>query len=493
MSGSQKSHRILLLAISLMLLLAALDQTIVSTALPTIVSDLGGLDQLSWVVTAYILASTVSAPLYGKLGDLYGRKIVMQVAVIIFLLGSVLAGISTSMNFLIGARAIQGLGGGGLFVLAFTVVGDLVAPRERGKIQGILGGVFGLASIAGPLIGGYLVDQLSWNWIFYVNVPMGLLALGIFAVAFKPAGKRVRHVVDYTGALFLAISLACLVLYTSFGGRTHELTDLPMLALLGTSIISAVIFVFVETRAKEPILPLMLFSTNTFTVMVGIVMVIGAAMFGGMTFLPLFLQTVKGLSPTESGLNLLPMMFGILGGSIVSGQIMSRTGHYKWLPTIGAVVMAFGLYRLSSISPDRSSLVLSIDIFILGLGMGPIMSVGTTAIQNAVPREIMGAATASYTMFRQIGGSVGVALFGTLFTSGLQSRLPADHVPVESLSFQTISDLPEEFQNIVMVGITDSLQPIFMVAAVMSVGAVLISLLLEEVPLETRVKTGQES
>ena len=492
MSGSQKSHRVLLLAISLMLLLAALDQTIVSTALPTIVSDLGGLDQLSWVVTAYVLASTVSAPLYGKLGDLYGRKIVMQIAVIIFLIGSVLAGFSGSMPFLIGARTVQGLGGGGLFVLAFTVVGDIVAPRDRGKIQGVLGGIFGLASIAGPLIGGYLVDQLSWHWIFYVNLPLGLLALAIFAVAFQPTGRRIKHAIDYTGALFLAISLACLVLYTSFGGRTYGLADPGMLALIGVSIASAVIFVFVEFRAEEPVLPMMLFSTNTFTVMVGIVMVIGAAMFGAMTFLPLYLQTVKGLSPTESGLNLLPMMFGILGGAIGSGRIMSNTGHYKWLPTIGAVIMAFGLYRLSSISPDRSSLVLSIDIFILGIGMGPIMSVGTTAIQNAVPREIMGAATASYTMFRQIGGSVGVALFGTLFTSGLQSRLPEDHVPVESLSFQTISDLPEEFQQIVMNGITDSLQPIFLVAAVMSVGAVLISLLLEEVPLATRKEAGMD-
>ncbi|HSF90932.1 MAG TPA: MDR family MFS transporter, partial [Paracoccaceae bacterium] len=417
------SKRPILAAVAVLLLLASLDQTIVSTALPTIVSDLGGVDRLSWVVTAYLLTSTVVAPMYGKLGDLYGRKVMMQVAVVLFLFGSVLAGLAQSMNFLIVSRAIQGLGGGGLFVLALTVVGDVVPPRQRGKVQGMFGAVFGLSSVAGPLIGGFFVDNLSWHWIFFVNLPLGLAALGMFAVAFKPTGRRVKHKIDYLGAALLSAALTGIILFTSLGGHTFPWTSGLILSLMVLSGVSVVAFVLVEGRAVEPILPLALFKYNNFRVLSGVGFIVGAAMFGALTFLPLYLQTVKGVSPTNSGLLLLPIMFGILTGSITSGQIMGRTGKYRLLPLIGAFVLSLGMMHLTQLAPDTPLWVINIDMAIVGLGIGPSMSVGMTAIQNAVPREMMGVSTAGYTLFRQVGGSIGVALFGTLFSNELARSL----------------------------------------------------------------------
>ncbi len=485
-SSASSSSGLILSAVGIMLLLAALDQTIVATALPRIVADLGGLDHLSWVVTAYLLTSTVVAPMYGKLGDLYGRKLMMQIAVVLFLLGSVLAGFAGSMLWLILSRAIQGLGGGGLFVLALTVVGDVVPPRERGKVQGIFGAIFGLSSIVGPLIGGYLVDQLSWHWIFFVNVPVGVFALVIFAMAFEGTGKRVSHTIDYAGAVLLALFLSSLVLFTSLAGTSQEIGSPFMVGLAIVGVLSLGGFVLVELRAKEPVLSMELFTHNTFTVMIGIGFVIGMAMFGAMTFLPLYLQTVKGVSATSSGLQLIPMMLGMLVGSMGAGQIMSRTGHYKFLPTIGTLVMVGALLYLTRLSPETGNGEFFMTIFVLGLGMGPIMSVGTTAIQNAVPLEIMGVATAGYSMFRQIGGSVGVALFGALFSSSLAEMLPEDHMSIQSLSARTIAELPEEFRDVVLFGITESLHPIFFVAAMMSLAAFFISWFLKEKPLVDR-------
>ena len=487
----EASKKLILTSVAVMLLLASLDQTIVSTALPTIVADLGGLDHLSWVVTAYLLTSTVVAPIYGKLGDLYGRKILMQIAVVIFLTGSILAGMSTSMGFLIASRAIQGLGGGGLFVLALTVVGDVVPPRQRGKVQGMFGGVFGLSSIAGPLLGGFFVDNLSWHWIFYINLPIGVVALSIFAVAFKQKGERVKHEIDYMGAFLLTVSLSSLVLLTSLGGQTYAMTSPIILSLGGLAFASALAFVQVELRAKEPILPMSLFKYNTFRVMSGVGFVIGMAMFGTMVFLPLYLQTVKDVSPTMSGLQLLPMMFGILGGAIGSGQIMSRSGRYRFLPIIGTSVMTIGLLHLTQLSPDTANWVVSLDMFIVGFGMGPIMSVGTTAIQNAVPRDMLGVGTAGFTLFRQIGGSVGVALFGTMFSTSLTASLsdtPLAGADIHSLGAKMISQMPEELRQTTLYAITDALHPIYVVAAIMAVTAFFGSLLLEELPLSDKIE-----
>ncbi len=488
------STRLILASVAGMLLLAALDQTIVSTALPTIVADLGGLDRLSWVVTAYLLSSTVVGPLYGKLGDLYGRKIMMQLSVSIFLIGSALAGLSGSMPFLIASRAIQGLGGGGLFVLALTVVGDVVAPRERGKIQGIFAGVFGMASVIGPLLGGFFVDNLSWRWIFYVNLPVGLAALAIFATAFRPTGRRISHRVDYAGAALLATALSAIVLYSSLSGQSYELTSPTMLSLAAVAVVALAGFVFVELRAKEPVLPMQLFTYNNFAVMGTVGFVIGAAMFGALTFLPFYLQAVKGVSPTVSGLQLIPMTLGILVGSIGSGQVMSRTGHYRWLPALGAAVLVAGFLLLTRLEPDTDDWLVAAYMFVVGLGMGPSMSVGMTSIQNAVPREMMGVGTAGFTTLRQIGGSVGVALFGTLFTNTLAAKFEGMPMPsggIRSLGTEMIGRMPAPIREKVLNGITDALHPVFAAAAALAAVAFLASLLLKEIELRKTARADE--
>ena len=485
----QASTKLVLSAVAVMLLLASLDQTIVSTALPTIVADLGGLNQLSWVVTAYLLTSTVVAPMYGKLGDLFGRKIMMQISVVIFLSGSVLAGMSSSMNFLIVSRAIQGIGGGGLFVLALTVVGDVLPPRERGKVQGLFGAVFGLSSVAGPLLGGFFVDYLSWQWIFYINLPLGVAALVIFAIAFKQPTERVKHRIDYLEALLLTVSLSAVVLATSLGGQTCDMNSPVILALWGTAVIGTALFVIVERSVSEPILPLGLFRFNTFTVMSLIGFVVGIAIFGAMIFLPLYLQTVKAVSPTMSGLQLFPMTFGILAGSISSGQIMSRTGRYKFLPILGTGVMTLGLLHLTQLHPETSNWFVSLDMFIVGLGIGPVLSVGTTSVQNAVPRDMLGVATAGLTLFRQIGGSVGVALFGVLFTSSLARSLdgtPVEDAGIHSLGAEMIAQMPRGLRVTTIYAITNALHPVFLGAAIMGAVAFGVSWLLKEEPLRGR-------
>lgn len=485
----QSSRKLILSAVAVMLLIASLDQTIVSTALPTIVADLGGLDKLSWVVTGYLLSSTVVAPIYGKLGDLYGRKLMMQIAVTIFLAGSILCGLATSMNFLIASRALQGLGGGGLFVLALTVVGDVVPPRQRGKVQGMLGGIFALSSISGPLLGGFFVDNFTWHWIFFVNLPIGIAALAIFALAFKPTGKRVQRKIDYLGALLLTVSLSSIVLFASLGGSTYAMGSPIILMLIGLSILTTIIFVFVELKVDEPILPMGLFKFNNFTVFSAVGIVIGVVMFGSMTFLPLYLQTVKMVSPTTSGLQLLPMMFGLLGSSIISGQIMGRTGRYKFLPIGGTVILTVGLFMMSKLTPQTQNWAVSLEMFIVGVGMGPIMSVGTTAIQNAIPREMIGVGTAGFTLFRQIGGSIGVSLFGTMFASNLAKDLagtPIAEVGIHSLGAEMILSLPASLQAKVQLAITEALHPIFLSTAVLAILAFGISWFLKEQRLEDR-------
>lgn len=412
-------------ALLLGLLLAALDQTIVSTALPTIVSDLGGLEHLSWVVTAYLLASTAATPLWGKLGDQYGRKRLFQLAIVIFLIGSALCGMARDMPQLIVFRALQGLGGGGLIVLSMAIVGDLVPPRERGRYQGLFGAVFGTTSVLGPLLGGLLTEQLSWRWVFYVNLPVGIVALAVIATSLRIPRRAAHHVIDYLGTLLIAAVATCLVLIASLGGTTWPWGSPQIIGLAAAGVALTAAFVGVERRAAEPVLPLELFRIRTFTLAALISFIVGFAMFGAMTYLPTFLQVVHGVSPTMSGVHMLPMVVGLMLSSTVSGQIVSRTGRWKVFPIAGTAVTTIGLLLLHRLDEHSSTALMSTYFFVLGLGLGLVMQVLVLIVQNAVSYEDLGVATSGATFFRSIGASFGVAIFGTVFASRLGTELVA--------------------------------------------------------------------
>ncbi|WP_026248480.1 MDR family MFS transporter [Streptomyces sp. LaPpAH-108] len=410
-------------ALLLGLLLAALDQTIVATALPTIVSDLGGLEHLSWVVTAYLLASTAATPLWGKLGDQYGRKRLYQLAIVIFLVGSALCGMAQNMAELIGFRALQGLGGGGLMVLSMAIVGDIVPPRERGKYQGLFGAVFGATSVLGPLLGGLFTEQLTWRWVFYVNLPLGIIALAVIAAALHIPRRTSRHRIDYLGTFLIAAVATCLVLVASLGGTTWAWGSAQIIGLAVLGVVLAVAFVGVERRAAEPVLPLKLFRIRTFSLSAVISFIIGFAMFGAMTYLPTFLQVVHGISPTMSGVHMLPMVLGLLLTSTMSGQIVSRTGRWKMFPVAGTAVTAIGLLLLHRLDEHSSTAEMSLYFFVFGLGLGLVLQVLILIVQNAVSYADLGVATSGATFFRSIGASFGVAIFGTVFSSRLGDKL----------------------------------------------------------------------
>ncbi len=479
--------RLIFGALILVILLASLDQTIVATALPTIVGDLGGLSHLSLVVTAYLLASTITGPLYGKLGDLYGRKGVLQAAIVIFLIGSALCGIAQNMPELIAFRAVQGLGAGGLITVSIAVVGDVIPPRERGRYQGIFGAVFGVSTIVGPLLGGFFVDHLSWRWIFYVNLPVGALALVVIGAVFHTRTERVEHKVDYVGAGLLATSLSCIVLFTSLGGTTLVWSSPESVTLLVLGVFLLVVFLLVERRATEPILPLELFANRIFTVCAAIGFIIGIALFGSVTYLPLFLQIVKGRSPTSSGLQLTPMMGGLLVTSIIAGRLISRWGRYKPFPVAGTAVMTVGMVLLAQLDIHSTSRYTSLAMVVLGLGLGMVMQVLVLAVQNAVDPRNMGVATSGSLLFRQIGGSIGIAIFGAIFANrlhgNLESMLPADaHVP-KTVSPQVIAHLPPAVHDAYVQAVSVSLHPIFVVAAAVAGLSFVLTWLLREVPL----------
>src|SRR5262245_36808576 len=431
MSAEQPPVRVGLVfsGLILVMLLAALDGTIVATALPTIVTELGGLEHISWITSAYLLAQTVVTPVYGKLGDLYGRKRVLQFAVVLFLIGSALCGLAQSMTMLIVFRAVQGLGAGGLIVLTQATIGDVVPPRERGRYQGIFGGVFGLASVAGPLLGGLIVEHVSWRWVFYVNLPIGLLALVVLAVTLPAGVSRARPVIDYLGAGLLACGLAAIVLVTSLGGTTWEWGSFEVVFTGALGAFALIAFGIVETRAAEPVLPPALWRERVFTTAGTLSLIVGFALFGSVTFLPLYFQTVDAASPTESGLRLLPMMLGVLVTSIGSGQAIARIGRYKAFPVVGTLVMSIGLMMLSQLGVGTSTATASLYLLVLGCGLGLTMQVLVLAVQNAVPYAVLGAATSGVTLMRGVGGSVGTAVFGSIFTTRLGTgRLSGEQV-----------------------------------------------------------------
>ena len=488
------SHRRVLIIIGALLMgmfLAALDQTIVATALPTIVADLHGASHLSWVVVAYLLAATVSTPVWGKLGDQYGRKFFFQAAIVIFLCGSALSGLSRSMTELIAFRAVQGLGGGGLMVGAQAIVGDIVSPRERGRYQGLFGAAFGVASIIGPLLGGVFVDQLSWHWIFYINLPIGAVALTAVAIQVPGNLRRVHHVIDYLGAAVLMFSASFLVLFTSLGGTTYPWGSPPIVTFGIAGALLLGVFVLIERRAVEPVLPLHLFRIRAFSVTCVVGFIVGFAMFGAVTYLPVFFQIVHGESPTTSGLQLLPLLLGLIICSTGSGMIISRTGRYRVFPIAGTALITVGLLLLSRLAVGTSLLIASLYMFVLGVGLGCVMQVLVLIVQNAVPYSELGVGTSGQTFFRSMGGSFGTAIFGAIFSNVLVGNLVAHlgHARLPSgLSSSSVTPaifdkLPPAVHLGIAAAYAESIQTVFVVAAPIAAIAFLASWLIPQVEL----------
>jgi EmrB/QacA subfamily drug resistance transporter len=490
-NGPRREVLIVLPGLLLALILAMLDQTVVSTALPRIVGDLGGVTHLSWVVTAYVLSSTITTPLYGKLGDQYGRKRWLITAIIIFLAGSALSGMSQTMDQLIMFRALQGLGAGGLMVGVIATIGDMVAPRERGQYMGYMMASMMLALIAGPLVGGYITDSLSWRWIFYINMPVGGAALIYLWTTLHLPYKKVKHKIDYLGAGVLAIAATSVVLLTTWGGTQYAWAS-PMIIGLGLLAIAATAsFLFVETRAAEPVLPLHVFKNRNFSVATGMSFLLGMAMLGALTFLPLYQQTVQHLSAVGSGLMLIPMMLGVTVTSLIGGFVMTRTGRYRFMPIVGGAIMTVAMLLLTGLGVHTTLLQSGLFYAVLGIGMGFLMQITSVIVQNSVAPRDIGVASSSRTFFQQIGGSLGVALFGAVFarrlTESMTSQLPGVHLNAGGgqLNPVTVNHLPALIKHDVFFAIAHAIQGVFYLAAPAAFAVFVLAWFIKEVPLRS--------
>jgi len=474
----------------LALTLASLDQNIVGIALPQIVSDLGGLSHLSWVVTAFLVTSTATTPLYGKLSDMYGRKPLFIVAILIFLVGSCLCGLSRTMTELVVFRAIQGLGAGGLMVLAMTTIADLVAPRERGRYQGLFGAVFAFSSIAGPLLGGFITDVLSWRWIFYVNVPIGIVALALIAFGFRRPHRRVSHRIDYEGASLLTAATVTLLLVLSWGGVQYAWSSPLITGLAASTVLLIVLLVLQERRTKEPVLAPQIFHNRVFVIASGVMALTFMGLFGAFVFLPLFFQLVLGYAPARAGLMLAPMTGGVIVTSFIGGRLVTRTGRYKIFPVVGlaAATLAF-LAVMWAAMTGAGVRVIEVALIILGSGFGLVMPNLMVAIQNSVGLNELGTATAMSAFFRSLGGTFGVAMSGAIMTAQLQS-LHAGTVlggarALFEQGIQQIAQLPQAQRDVVIAIYRHAISTTFLVGSVITAMAFVLVLFLPEHPLKS--------
>lgn len=496
---SHKRHILLVFAgLMVTMLLASLDQTIFSTALPTIVGELDGVDHMLWVITAYILASTIMLPVYGKLGDLFGRKDLFIFAIALFMAGSVIGGLAQDMSWLIAGRAVQGLGGGGLMILAQAIIADVVPARERGKYMGIMGGVFALSSVAGPLLGGWFTDGIGWRWAFWINIPLGILAIAS-AVFFLqiPKGVQRKPRVDVAGMMTLAIASTCLVMLTTWGGTTYDWDSPVIISLIIGAVVLGTGFVMIERRAPEPIMPLHLFRDRNFNLTTIAGLITGVTMFGALAYLPTYLQMVEGVNATEAGFLMIPMMAALLVSSIVSGQLVSKTGRYKHFPILGAIVVAISLVLLSTMTPSLPTWLTCAYLAIMGLGLGMSMQILVLIVQNSFPISEVGTATASNNYFRQIGASVGSAVVGSLFTARLTQLLTERMSDAgtggatgdsNSLTPAVVRDLPPAVRDVIISAYNDALTPVFLYMVPLVIITVILLMFVDEKPLATTIE-----